>query len=560
VTNPRTLSEALVAAADADTGITVLEHDGRSLPLTYRHLLRDACLIGGALHARGLRPGDRVALVLPEVNEFIRAFFGISAAGLVPVPLCPPAQAGDLATFSRQSHHVLTAARVAALVTSADVAPLLELTGLDPLPIVVTLDDLCSGPALEAPIPVALDAMALLQFTSGSTAAPKGVMLSHRNLHANVTAIAGPDGLDTTSADVAVSWLPLYHDMGLIGMLIVAVYQRAHAVILSPVLFLKRPSAWLEAISTHRGTVSFAPNFAYDLCRRRVKPSQIAALDLSSWRVAGCGAEPIRPESLRAFAEHFAKAGFRESNFVPSYGLAEHSLAVTLGRAGMTVDVVDAERLVRESRAVGAANGAPSVRVVGCGRSFPGHALKIVDDNFADLPERHVGSIVVSGPSVMEGYFDDPEATQGILRDGWLQTGDLGYLADGELYVCGRTKDLIIRQGRKYHPPDLESAIAEVRGIPVSGVVVFGISHVEDADEVVAVLEARASARADEIIDAVRRRVRETAGLELDRVVVTPPGTIPRTTSGKVRRAETRARFEAGTLTKTVATATAADR
>ncbi len=554
MTKTLTLPAALVAAAEASTGITVIEHDGRTLHLPYRELLADACTIGGALLARGLQPGDRVALLLPEVHEFVRAFFGASVAGLVPVPLCPPAQAGDVGTFARQSHHVLSAARTTAVITSYDVAALLDTGGLDPTFLIATLDMLAAGPALHAPVDVAPDATALLQFTSGSTAAPKGVVLSHRNIHANVTAIAGPDGLDTNSSDVAVSWLPLYHDMGLIGMLIVSVYQRAHAVILSPVLFLKRPTAWLEAISKYRGTVSFAPTFAYDLCRRRVKPSQIAALDLASWRVAGCGAEPIRPESLQAFADHFASAGFQASSFVPSYGLAEHSLAVTLGRAGLTVDAVDADRLIRESMAAPVVNGSPAVRIVGCGYPFPGHALRIVDERFSELPERHVGSIIARGPSVMAGYFDDPEETAAVLQDGWLHTGDIGYMVAGQLFVCGRTKDLIIRQGRKYHPPDLESTIADL-GIPVSGVVVFGINHVEEADTVVAILESRAAARSDEIVDRVRRRVRETAGLELDEVLVTPPGTIPRTTSGKVRRAEARARFQAGTLMKPLAAA-----
>jgi fatty-acyl-CoA synthase len=434
---------------------------------------------------------------------------------------------------------------VSAVVTSPDVAPLLDIGGIEPEPAVFTIDALGDGPALPAPFEPSLDATALLQFTSGSTAAPKGVVLSHRNIHANATAIA--EGLDITPADVGVSWLPLYHDMGLMGMLLAAVYAPVPVVIMSPILFLKRPSAWLQAISTYGGTVSFAPNFAYDLCRRRVKPTQIDALDLSRWRVAGCGAEPVRPDTLRAFAEQFSRTGFRASSFVPSYGLAEHCLAVTFSR-GLRVDIVDANLLVRDSRAVPVVNGDPSVRVVRCGRAFSGHALKVVDEASRTLPERHVGMIVVKGPSVMTGYFNNPVATRETLQGGWLHTGDLGYMADGDLYVCGRTKDLIIRQGRKYHPPDLESTIADARGVPVSGVVVFGINHVEHADEVVAVLEARASVWSDDIIDHVRRRIRETAGLELDQVVVTPPGTIPRTTSGKVRRAETRARFEAGTL------------
>ena len=220
------------------------------------------------------------------------------------------------------------------------------------------------------------NAPALLQFTSGSTAAPKGVVLTHANIEANAAAIAG--GLGVTPSDVGVSWLPLYHDMGLIGMLLAGIYARVALVMMSPLLFLKRPTAWLEAISTYRGTISFAPNFAYELCLRRVKPSQIEALDLSSWRVAGCGAEPVRSETLLAFAEQFACTGFQPSSFLPSYGLAEHSLAVTFSR-GLKVDVVDAARLGRESCAVPAINGSPTVRLVSCGRPFPGHQVQIVD-------------------------------------------------------------------------------------------------------------------------------------------------------------------------------------
>ena len=543
-----TITDALIAAVPSKRGIRAIEHDGQSLLISYEALLAESLQIAGGLFARGLVPGDRVALVLPGVSDFIGAFFGMTAGGLVPVPLCPPTQAGDLPTFARQSRHILIAGRVSAVVTSEDVAPLLDVTGIEALS-VITIESLRGAVPIAAPARVPVDAPALLQFTSGSTAAPKGVVLTHANLHANATAIAGPDGLDAKPTDIGVSWLPLYHDMGLIGMLLSAIYTRVDTVVMSPVLFLKRPTAWLQAISTYHGTVSFAPNFAYELCLRRVKPSQVDALDLSSWRIAGCGAEPIRPDTLRAFASHFARAGFRASSFVASYGLAEHSLAVAFGRNGIFEDAVDAQQLVHNSIAVPSSDeSARTVRLVGCGRALPGHELKIVDDDGRTVADRHLGSILARGPSVMQGYFENPDATGEALRDGWLHTGDLGYLADGQLFVCGRTKDLIIRQGRKYHPPDLESAIADLPGLRSSGVVVFGVSRIDEPDEVVAVLEARASLASGEVVEQARRRVRETAGLELDRVVVTPPGTIPRTTSGKVRRAETRDRFLAGTL------------
>lgn len=251
------------------------------------------------------------------------------------------------------------------------------------------------------------------------------------------------------------------------------------------------------------------------------------------------------------FADYFAPAGFEATSFLPSYGLAEHSLAVSFARGGLDVDVVDAELLVQESRAVPVVNGSPSLRIVRCGEAFPGHAIRIVDEAFNELPERHVGSIVTAGPSVMQGYFEQPDATAEALRDGWLLTGDLGYLAGGSLYVCGRTKDLIIRQGRKYHPPDIESSLADLQGVALSGVVVFAITTVGDTDEVVAVIEMRAWLNAaPKSRRPARCCVRETAGLDIDRVILTPPGTIPRTTSGKVRRSETRERLEAGTLVR----------
>ncbi|MFN7981700.1 MAG: fatty acyl-AMP ligase [Vicinamibacterales bacterium] len=554
----RTIASALHAAAATACGLTFIEHDASSRRATYAAIQQDALAIAGALRDRGYRTGERVALVVPDVDGFVHAFFGIVSAGLVPVPLCPPGQAGDLTTFAIQSRHILTASRAVALVTTADVAPLLHgiagetAASADPTTVPPTLlvNDLLQGPTLAAAIDVPLDAVALLQYTSGSTALPKGVVLTQANIAANVAAILGPSGLDARPGDVAVSWLPLYHDMGLIGMLLSSVYAGADAVLMSPVLFLKRPSAWLDAISRYRGTVSFAPSFAYDLCQRRVKASQVAALDLSCWRVAGCGAEPIRPDTLRQFAEYFEPAGFRAESFLPSYGLAEHALAVSFAHGGVQVDLVDAEQLVRHSRAVPAEGDAPSVRVVCCGRSFPDHAFRIVDDAGHEVPDRHVGLIVARGPSVMREYADNPEETADALRDGWLVTGDLGYTVDGALYVCGRKKDLIIRHGRKYHPPDLESSLVGMQGIALSGAVVFAVNHLEGSDEIVAVVETRGSARGAELEDAVRRRIRETAGLELDRIVLAPPGTIPRTTSGKVRRSETRARLEAGTLTR----------
>lgn len=549
-----TIGEALSAAADSAFGLRLIEHDGQVEQLGYGALLTRACRVAGALHAHGYREGDRIALVAPDVRGFVTAFFGIVAAGLVPVPLAPPAHAGDLETFARQSSHIIAAARVSAVVTTSETGALLHDTDHDDVgdrhrPAVHGLEALLAAETpLPAPVRRSPGDTALIQFTSGSTALPKGVMLSHANITANVRAIIGPAGLDARAGDVAVSWLPLHHDMGLIGMLLSSVYAPADAVLMSPVLFLKRPTAWLDAISTYGGTVSFAPNFAYELCRKRVKPSQLATLDLSRWRVAGCGAEPIRPDALLQFAEYVAPAGFAPSAFLPCYGLAEHALAVTFAHGGLTVDTIDADRLTRDSVAVPVPAGSGAIRIVRCGTTFPDHEVRVVDAEMGAMPERHVGAIVVRGPSVMQGYFDQPELTAATLRDGWLLTGDLGYLANGELHVCGRTKDLIVRQGRKFHPADLEASLLTIAGSSISGAVVFAVGLPAQDDEVVAVVEVRSGGRTPDMEDVIRRRIWEVAGLELARVVLASPGTIPRTTSGKVRRGETRERLEAGEL------------
>ena len=259
-----------------------------------------------------------------------------------------------------------------------------------------------------------------------------------------------------TAADIGVSWLPLQHDMGLVGMSLGPLYGARPVILMPPEMFVRRPVEWLRAITRYRATVSFAPNFGYDLCVRRLK--NLDGLDLSSWRVAGCGAEPINAQTLTAFAEKFGPAGFRASCFVPSYGLAEHVLAATIGvrEREPRVDVVSAEALSNGSTAAPVdPDGDAVIRLVSCGRPLSGHALRIVRDNDSPAHEREVGEIALAGPSVMVGYYKDPESTARAVRDGWLHTGDLGYLSDGELFVCGRLKDLIVINGRKYHPQDL---------------------------------------------------------------------------------------------------------
>jgi fatty-acyl-CoA synthase len=371
--------------------------------------------------------------------------------------------------------------------------------------------------------------------------------LKHSNLGANVDSIVGPHGLNVHDGDVGVSWLPLFHDMGLIGVVMGSVHGGLPLVLMPPLLFLKRPSEWLRAIVKHRGTLSFAPNFAYELCVRRGLRGSNGKLDLSSWRVAGCGAEPIRAETLETFAEAFADSGFRASSFLPCYGLAEATLAATFHVGPLRVDTVRADELREGGRAVPCEAGSKdAVRFVSCGRPFPGHEVRIADEYGRPLPERSVGEIVLRGPSIMQGYYRDQQHSSQALRNGFLHTGDLGYVANGDLFVCGRKKDLIIVHGRNYHPQDLEWAAAEADGVRRGSVVAFGTADPNGGERVVVVAESRGKSDQESLAAEIRRKVQEASGLHIHEVRVLPRGAIPKTTSGKLQRARLKARYEAG--------------
>jgi fatty-acyl-CoA synthase len=343
----------------------------------------------------------------------------------------------------------------------------------------------------------------------------------------------------------------MYHDMGLVGMAIGAVYGSLSAVLLTPQNFVKRPVDWLRAISRHRGTVSFAPNFAYDLALRRVKDADVEGLDLSSWRVAGCGAEPIHAPTLAAFAEKFRPAGFRATSFLPSYGLAEHVLAATVSPRGRELRV---EHLSTDAVAVRrlATHASPGhgerLTLVSCGLPLPGHRIRITDEAGRALPEGSIGEISLAGPSVTPGYYKDEALTANSIRGGWLHTGDLGYLSNSELFVCGRMKDVIIVNGRKHHAQDLEWSIDDLAGIRRGRVVAFGTAERGRPERAVIVVEPSGTVPADVLTDAIRRRIVDLCGLLIHDVVLVRRGMVARTTSGKVRRAATKQRYERGDL------------
>ena len=549
----RTLPQMLADAARTRLGFRFLDEQGEEHWYSYAELVELAARLGGALRARGLQRGDRVALVIQEPEGFMRSFFGASLAGLVPVPVCPPSSFGAQEAYLATTEHVLAAAKVRAVLTAEPLeSALSERAHHAGVPWVARWDEL-EGPALAAIEPVGLSDPAFMQFTSGSTAQPKGVVLTHGNLSANTSAISGPQGLRLQEQDVGVSWLPLHHDMGLIGMALTSVCAPVTTAIMPPVLFLKRPTEWLKAIHRYRGSISFAPSFAYDLCLRRFKPADLEQLDLTSWRVAGCGAEPVRADTLEAFGKSFAVAGFNPNAFLPCYGMAEHTLAITFAARGqpLQVDSISSEALVVRRRAApprGAHERA--LRIVNCGRPFPGHEVRVVDEDGLPLPERAVGEIVARGPSVMQGYFEQRDATARTLRDGWLHTGDEGYLSHGDLYVCGRQKDIVIVNGKNFYPEDLEWAVGELPGVRSGNVVAFGVGGLGsgERERVVVVVESKGKLAAPELAVEVRRRIVDSVGLQVDEVVIAPAGTVQRTSSGKVKRSLLKSLYESGAL------------
>ncbi|HET9766561.1 MAG TPA: AMP-binding protein, partial [Thermoanaerobaculia bacterium] len=536
---------------------------GTATPLSYGELQRRAEAIAAALLARGLERTQTVALMLPSGVDYFACFLGILLAGGVPVPLYPPARKSQVEDHLRRQAGILRNAQVRVLIAAPEVRTLARLlVPLAPDLRLVTTPGELAADGVRAVLPkVAASDVAFIQYTSGSTGDPKGVVLTHANLLANLRSVGKT--VRFGGDDVVVSWLPLYHDMGLIGAWMGSLYFGLPLVLMSPLSFLARPLAWLQAISAHRGSISAAPNFAYALCTKKVADEDLAGLDLSSWRVAMNGAEPVSPEVVEGFIARFSSCGFRRESMMPVYGLAENSLALAFtppGR-GPRVDAVRRNRLQRDGRAQPAhdvAEGdAQPLRFVAAGVPIPDHEVRIVDAAGRELPERHQGRLQFRGPSATSGYFRNPEATARLLpsgaADGWLESGDLAYVADGELFITGRSKDMIIRAGRNLHPQELEEAVGTLPGVRKGCVAVFATSATSEGTErLVVMAEARppdATAAAD-----LRQRIGELAidlvGSAPDEVALVPPGTVPKTSSGKIRRNAARELFESGTIGK----------
>lgn len=534
--------------------IRLLANGVEQRTLSHRELLTAAETMAVGLQARGLQPGERVALMLPTGIDYFVSFFAIQLCGGVPVPIYPPARASQLAEHLQRHAGILANCGAVFLVTIARARPLGHLlqARVRSLRGILVAADIGTGDNRLLPPVLHGDATAFLQYTSGSTGSPKGVVLSHADLLASIRAMGR--AIEANADDVFVSWLPLYHDMGLIGAWFGSLYYGIPLVIMSPLDFLARPLTWLETIARYRGTLSAAPNFGYELCMNRIGERQLRDLDLGSWRAAFNGAEPVSPATLQRFIQRFAPAGFRAEASMPVYGLAEATLGLTfppLGREPL-IDRVDRRLLSEQGRAQSSSDDDDSVlRFASCGRVLDGYRVRIVDDDGNELAERRQGRIQFQGPSATRGYFENPQATAELFDGDWLDSGDLGYLADGELFVTGRRKDLIVRAGRNLYPQELEDAIGDIDGIRKGCVAAFGSVDPADGTErlvVIAETTIRDHRQQEQIRHSIRRLSAERVGAAPEIIELLPPHSVLKTSSGKIRRSANREAFEQGTL------------
>jgi fatty-acyl-CoA synthase len=550
----QTLIDVLQATSHIDhKGYDFLDGALASRAWSFAEMNAEADRRAAYFQSLGLQKGDRVAMVVPDGQDFVLTFFGAIRAGLVPVPMYPPLALGKLDSYVESARKIMATAGARYLVAAKSVAPVLwgvvpKVPSLEGL---VTVEKIEKG-AQETRHPftdpeLVGDDPCFLQFTSGSTSDPKGVVVTHANLVANAKAIM-VDGLDSNGeVDKGVSWLPLYHDMGLIGFVVAPLLTEVPVVFIPTLSFVKGPNTWMETINKFRGTITFAPNFAFGLAAKRMNARRAEKLDLSCLRVVGCGAEPIHADTMRTFVERLAPAGLKPEAVMPAYGMAESTLAITFDRLDQPFRTVKIDRTRYELDKIVERSEAPdAMELVSCGRHFPEHDVGIMDEEGNLLEDGRVGEVVLRGPSVTKGYFENEDATAALLRDGWLHSGDLGFRLDGELFISGRMKDLIILNGRNYYPQSIEWEIEQVGGVRRGNVVAFAVTG-EQSEELVVVAETRSEER-DELSKAIRQRVHDSFGLRARDIVLVEPGSLPKTSSGKLQRRRTRNLYETATL------------
>lgn len=553
----RTLLESLevhVRAYGSRPHIRLWVSDEEERIITYEDLDRGARRAAAGLLDLGLQPGERVAIMLPTGEDFFCAFFGVLMAGGVPVPIYPPFRRTQIEDHLRRQAGILRNAQARFIITDQETHPLgALLMGLaEDLREVTTIVDLSRTGELAAPMPASPETTALIQYTSGSTGDPKGVVLSHANLLANIRAMGAM--IEASSRDVFVSWLPLYHDMGLIGAWLGSLYYGAPTVIMPPLAFLADPGRWLWSIHRHGATLSAAPNFAFELCMRGVRDEYLRGLDLSSLRMVVNGAEAVSPSTIRRFTERFRAFGFRPEAMAPVYGLAECSVGLAfppVNRAPI-IDRVQRNALVLDGDAIPAApDNSTALEFVACGRPLPGHQIRIVDDAGREVADRCEGRLQFKGPSATKGYFRNTEKTLSLFKGDWLDSGDVGYVVSGDVYLTGRVKDIIIRAGRHIYPHELEEAVGNIEGVRKGCVVAFAGRDERTATErLVVMAETRLTGNPEKA--ELRERISKSS-LQLleappDEILLVPPRTVPKTSSGKIRRSAARALYESGTI------------
>jgi acyl-CoA synthetase (AMP-forming)/AMP-acid ligase II len=538
--------------ACADVGARFVEPSGDAAFYSYADIIRRAQKAAAALQKAGLRKGDTVALVLPTGPEFFDALLGTQLAGGIPAALYPPFRLGRMEEYWTRLRTMLNKIGARFLITNGRIRKMLG-PGVEGVPSLATVLD---SNALEGghsftPVPTTPDDIAFLQFSSGSTSEPKAVTVTHSNLFHNLAMMRSVlgDYSDEARRQGAVCWLPLYHDMGLVGCLYLGLYFPGTVTFLRPESFIGKPALWLQTISRYRALMSPAPHFAYGLCLNKVKDSEMEGVDLSSWQVALNGAEPIDTATLQAFTARFARWGFRPEALTPVYGLAEAGLAVSFSSLNEHPAVTEFDLDIMTSSGIARAGHGrvlPSV-----GKPLPGLSVEIHDEESRPLESGFTGRICVRGPSITKGYYNDEGLTANLIKDGWLDTGDIGFVYNDDLYIVGRAKDLIIIRGRNYAPQEIEALLLTVEGLRPGCCVAAGI-FIEGSGEELLILAERAQGAAqpsDDLAADIRRTILAGIGLNPYHIEVLEPGTLPRTSSGKLRRSEAQRQFLAGELT-----------
>lgn len=560
-------------ALDAKTLVQVIEDRGKAHPerphiilyqdqgqadmtINYGMLWEGAVKVAAGLQGSGVMRGDTVAIMLPTSAEYFYSFLGILLAGAIPVPIYPPARILQLKEHLLRHRAILNNAAITALITTEEAKPVARLleSQVTSLTQVLTLKELYHQPKeCYQPVVAKPEDIAFLQYTSGSTGNPKGVVLTHANLLANINAI-GKALRIKGDRDVVVSWLPLYHDMGLIGVWLTCMFFMAPVVIMSPLAFLSRPSRWLWAIHRYRATLTTAPNFAYELCLKRIGAEDLEGLDLSSLRAALNGAEPVSPSTIGRFYERFAKYGYREAMMLPVYGLAESSvaLAFTPLESSPLIETIERDTFMQRHVAIPCDPQANNpLAFVACGTPIVGHQVRIVDAAGYEVADRIEGRLQFSGPSATSGYYKNSAATKSLVKGAWLESGDLAYISNGNIFITGRIKDIIIHGGRNIYPHEIEEAAGNIEGIRKGCVAVFA-SKKAGTEKMVVVAETKVEdqSQRERLYREINAVAVDLVGMAADDIVLVPPHRVLKTSSGKIRRQACLELYEKGTIGK----------